>query len=142
MSWQEADVAARHLEDAAVDVPRLIEEQVDGHRGDHVRLAHGGGVGCGCFRLRLVLGGRRRRSRATTTGDALGGTNFARRGRNGRGEASRGARGDAVHGDAVAAEVARDDARQAGDAGLRRAVVRLAGVATEAGDEEKLTMRP
>ena len=42
-------------------------------------------------------------------------------------------RRDRVAGDAVATEVARDDARHAGDAGLRRAVVRLAGVARQAG---------
>ncbi len=102
---EDGDGAGVDVEDLAVDVPGFVGGEVGDHRGDHlgVELLEALGVGV-----------------AVAAGD-------------GGDEAGPGARGDGVAGDAVAAEVAGDDAGEAGDGGLGAAVVRLAGVAPEAG---------
>src|SRR3990170_736820 len=115
----QGDGAAGDVEDLAVDVPGPVRAEVDHHGGDvlrrrlHDRLRGGGAAGAG----HAALG-------AELTGGV----------RDGRGHARLGAWGDGVAGDAVAPEVAGDDAGKAGDAGLGGAVVRLAGDAAQARD--------
>src|SRR3990170_1501246 len=65
-------------------------------------------------------------------GDAALGAELTGGVRDGRGHARLGAGGDGVAGDAVAPDVAGDDAGKAGDAGLGGAIVRLAGDAAQA----------
>ena len=87
---EDGDGAGVDEEGLAVHVPGVVGGEVSDHRGDHlgVKLREALGVGV-----------------AVAAGD--------------RGDEARpGARGDRVAGDAVAAEVAGDDAGEAGDGGL------------------------
>ena len=121
---RQAHHAARDVEHLAVDVPRLIRGEVDDHRRNVLRVHHSAAAIRGRWR-----GCDRRRLRAAAAGGHL-----ARGGRHRRRHARARARRDRVRGHAVAAEVAGEAAGHADDAGLRRAVVRLPGVAAEAGD--------
>src|SRR3970282_84839 len=103
---QEGDGAGVDVEYLAVDVPGVVAGQVADHgahalRRELLELRGAGGAGA-----RPLLG-------------------------DGGGEAGPGAGGDGVAGYAVAAHIAGDDAGQARYAGLRGAVVRLAGVTPE-----------
>src|SRR3990172_194156 len=112
----EGDRPAGDVEDLAVDVPGVVGAEPDGHWGDL--------LGC-------ALGNRLRGRRWA---HAPRGTQLAGALRHLRHHARHGAGGDAVGRDAVAAEVACHHAGEAGDTGLGGAVVRLAGVAAQAGN--------
>src|SRR5207244_11462869 len=104
----EGDCAAGDVEELAVDVPGVVGAEPDGHRGDVLGGHFGravGGAGLGAH----AAGGAKLPRRVGDLGDHAG----------------EGAGGDAVGRDAVAAEVASDDAGEPGDAGLGCAIVGL-----------------
>src|SRR5436309_9071114 len=113
---EERHHARHHEEELPVDVLRGVGRQVD-DPGRHV-------LGAEVAEREAALPGAAR--------EAALGAHRARRLGDGRGHAGHRAGADGVHRDAVAADVARGDAREPRDAVLGRAVVRLPRVAVDA----------